>query len=193
LDADEELLRQLGPSVGGRVQFLGQVSEADKWWLLAHADAVLYPSIVEGFGLVPFEAAAVDTPCLTYGGTAPGEVLSSTDAIIGTWDPSAWADRVKRWIDDESARSGVIAEVRRVADSYSWRQCAELTWAAIDATLAQPTRADEVDEGGLISRVAGMSSLGRHSATARFTLARAIPALRRRVTYLAERRKRQTT
>ena len=193
LDADEELLRQLGPSVARRVRFLGQVSDADKWWLLGHADAVLYPSIVEGFGLVPFEAAAVDTPCLTYAGTAPGEILASTDAIIETWDPAAWADRVQRWVDHSSERADVIAQIRRVADSHSWRRCAELTWDAIDATLAQPVRTGQIDEGGRISRVAVVSKLGKRSAAARFTLAHAIPAMRRRVTSLAARHKRQTT
>jgi glycosyltransferase involved in cell wall biosynthesis len=190
LDADRELLRRLGADVAGKVRFLGQVSDADKWWLLAHADAVLYPSVVEGFGLVPFEAAAVDTPCLAYAGTAPGQILSSTDAIIETWDPSAWAERVRGWIVDESDRADVVAQIRRVAESYSWRRCAELTWDAIDATLAQPRRSGETDEGGRLSRVADVSSVGQRSATMRFTLARAIPAVRRRVVSLAARAER---
>ena len=35
---------------------LGEVSDAEKLWLLQHTRGVVYPSVYEGFGLVPFEA-----------------------------------------------------------------------------------------------------------------------------------------
>ena len=187
IDADRELLTAIGSPVADRVRFMGQVSESDKWHLLTHADAVLYPSIVEGFGLVPFEAAAVGTPCLTFSGTAPGEILAATDAVIDTWAPEAWADRIAGWLDDEHRRHAVVADVGRIAETYSWRRCAELTWEAIDATLAQPARSSKADEGGFISRVGSSTALGRRSAPLRFTLARARPALRRRLRFTAGR------
>jgi glycosyltransferase involved in cell wall biosynthesis len=43
---------------------LGPVSEEEKAWLIAHAGAVLYPSVYEGFGLVPFESALQGVPCV---------------------------------------------------------------------------------------------------------------------------------
>src|SRR5205814_1860978 len=43
---------------------LPAVSEAEKLWLYDHTSAVLYPTVYEGFGLVPFEAAHHGVPCL---------------------------------------------------------------------------------------------------------------------------------
>src|SRR5271154_6346896 len=52
------------PGVSGSVIELGAVSEAEKAWLMEHAGAVVYPSVYEGFGLVPFESALNGTPCV---------------------------------------------------------------------------------------------------------------------------------
>ena len=45
------------PSLRGHVATLGAIDEAEKAWLYREATGVLYPTIHEGFGLLPFEAA----------------------------------------------------------------------------------------------------------------------------------------
>lgn len=192
-DADDDaLLSELPADVASRVLRIGSASADEKWWLLEHADAVLYPSVVEGFGLVPFEAAAVGTPCLAFGGTAPAEVLAGTDAIIPTWDPTAWAARVASWIADPAMASAGVDAVRAVAAATTWRRCAELTWDAIDATLAQPSRSLVGEDGGVTSKLVGdggIGWIGRRTVTARFTAARVIPAITRRMRTLTHRRR----
>jgi glycosyltransferase involved in cell wall biosynthesis len=192
IEADDDLLGHLDAAIARRVHFLGQATENDKWWLLQHADAVIYPSVLEGFGLVPFEAAAVGTPCLAYSGTAPGELLASTQATITSWDPAAWADRIRTWLSDPAARDLVIGEVGDVAREHTWRRCAERTWDAIDAALAQPRRSHPPEEGGVVSRVSAWGSGRAPAPRARFTAARAAPALRRRVASTTARLKKRT-
>lgn len=46
---------------------LPEVSSAERNWLLRHASLVWYPTSAEGFGLVPFEAAAFGTPTVAVG------------------------------------------------------------------------------------------------------------------------------
>src|ERR1035441_9122305 len=60
----ERALLQEQPQLGPSVLDLGPVSEAEKTWLIAHAGAVVYPSVYEGFGLVPFESALSGVPCV---------------------------------------------------------------------------------------------------------------------------------
>jgi len=189
--ADEKLLQRLDESISRRVHFLGQAPESEKWWLLEHADAVVYPSVVEGFGLVPFEAAAVGTPSLTFAGTAPGELLSATDAVIDTWDPKQWAARIGSWVDSEATRHQVLEHVTTVAIEHSWRRCAERTWDAIDAALAQPVHSGHVEEGGAVSRVTAWGSGLAPGSTVRFTAARAAPAIRHRVHHAISRLRKQ--
>ena len=63
------------PALANRVRDLGPVSEAEKHWLYGRAALVVYPTVVEGFGLVPFEAAAHDVPCLWAPGSSLSELL----------------------------------------------------------------------------------------------------------------------
>ena len=52
----------------------GFVSDDEKWDYLVHAQAVLYPSSYEGFGLVATEAFAAGVPLVSGTGGALGEV-----------------------------------------------------------------------------------------------------------------------
>ena len=186
--ADREILERLPDGVAQRVVSLGTVTDREKWWLLEHADVVLYPSVVEGFGLVPFEAAAVGTPSLSYAGTAPGEILAGTSATIRAWSPSSWARTIGAWIADPHAGADVVAEITEVAAATTWRRCAELTWDAIDSTLALPcVGADDEEEGGPLSSVRLRSRLHRRVSALRFTTARVVPAVGRRARSLTSK------
>ena len=69
------------------------VNEAEKRWLLEQAAAVVYPTVYEGFGLVPFEAAAAGAPCLFAPHTSLSEILPEELARLVPWDPAASAER----------------------------------------------------------------------------------------------------
>src|SRR5205814_869932 len=58
----EEALLAADPGLATHVHRLGAVSEPEKAWLLTNAAAVAYPTVDEGFGLLPFEAVAAGTP-----------------------------------------------------------------------------------------------------------------------------------
>jgi hypothetical protein len=145
---------------------------------------VLYPSIVEGFGLVPFEAAAVGTPALAHASTAPGELLGGTAAVMATWSPSSWATRADHLIQNDAAAASLVDEVVEAAQQHTWRRCAERTWAAVDATLAMPRRSIHADDGGALARISPSPLPASTAATLRFTVARGVPAVRRRVSGL---------
>ena len=181
LDAETELLSTLPPTTAARVHRWGHVSDAEKWWLLRHAQLVLYPSVVEGFGLVPFEAAAVGTPSLAHAGTAPGELLGGTSAIMSTWSPDSWAARADHLVRSREASASLVAQVIEAAQRHTWRRCAERTWEAIDATLAMPRRTIHADDGGALARVTPSPVPAPRPTRWRFTVARSVPAVRRRL------------
>ena len=184
---DDTHLALLPSDVRSRVHRIGRVSDAERWWLLEHADTVLYPSVIEGFGLVPFEAAAVGTPSLSFAGTAPGELLGATAATIDTWAPGDWAARVGSWITDSEAADRVVREVAAVAHESTWERTAERTWTAIDTALALPPRQPSGEDGGSLARIAPSVSAPRVASTLRFTVARAQPAVQRRTMALVRR------
>jgi len=80
--AAEAYLKIGNRDLAARVIDVGNVTEAEKAWLLQHAGLVIYPSIYEGFGIVPFEAAARSTPALSTRFTAVGEVLGDDVLLL---------------------------------------------------------------------------------------------------------------
>jgi glycosyltransferase involved in cell wall biosynthesis len=147
--ADEEAaLLAARPELTDVVVDIGVPDEREKAWLYSHAAAALYPTIYEGFGLVPFEAAAHDTPCLFAAQAALAETLGAHATLV-PWDAAASADRVIGLLADGPARDALVAGVRGSGERLSWdATAAELldvyeraldardggpSWAAIEA------------------------------------------------------------
>lgn len=125
--SDEERLLAHTPALSEAVLDLGAMNEAEKAWLLDHASLVVYPTVHEGFGLVPFEAANRGVPCMWSAGTSLSEVLPDDGAVIVPWDATKSADRALELLRDERAR-GLNVDLIRTAGK-------RLTWDATGARL----------------------------------------------------------
>lgn len=122
--AREIQARLSDPDLARSVLSLGSVDEAGKSWLLRSASAVVYPSVVEGFGLVPFEAAAAGVPCLFASGTALAESLPLEAGSIVPWSALDSADRVIALLRDQDTRTAHVEMVRQAGARYTWRETA---------------------------------------------------------------------
>lgn len=185
--AETALIEHLPADLRRRVHLMGHIDDDVKWWLLTNAEVALYPSVVEGFGLVPFEAAAVGTPCLAHAGTAPGELLAGTSALVTSWDPADWAAQAASLVGDAVRSRLVTDEILAVTKEHTWRRCAERTWSAIDHALASPRRASLGEDGPMLAHVGAARVATVPGSAIRFDIARGVPAVRRRVVALARR------
>jgi glycosyltransferase involved in cell wall biosynthesis len=136
--AEEERLVGEDERLRDAVVNLGAVSEAEKEWLLAHVKLVLYPSVYEGFGLVPFEAAEHGVPCLWAAGTSLSEILPDAAAGIVPWDAAAGADHALALMRVEEVRTANLAAVRDGAAALRWDVAAERLLDVYRATCAEP-------------------------------------------------------
>lgn len=130
----------LHPQVAAAVVQLPAVSEAEKYWLYEHAGAVVYPSTYEGFGLVPFEAAAFGAPCLFAPVASLPEVLPPELALLVAWDAAASADRAIELLRDAGRRDAFVADVRRGAESLTWDRTTPMLLAAYREAAELPSR-----------------------------------------------------
>ena len=92
---------------------LGRVDDAGRRWLLERCCAVLYPSVEEGFGLMPFEAAAAGRPCLFAPVGAMAESLPVAAASLVPWDARGSAERCAPLLAAGAPRDAHVAMLAR--------------------------------------------------------------------------------
>lgn len=81
---ESNMIAGLNLSESDRIEFVGEVSGADKWRLLESASVFVLPTHSENFGLVIAEALMAGTPVITTHG-APWQILEEHHA--GWWIP----------------------------------------------------------------------------------------------------------
>jgi GT2 family glycosyltransferase/glycosyltransferase involved in cell wall biosynthesis len=140
---------------------IGPVSEAERLWLLSSAALSLYPTVSEGFGLIPFESAALATPTLSSLQGSLAEVLPDGLTTMDGFDLNAWADEA--WLlihDDGASRDNVEAITRQ--NGFTWARSARLALNLIDEVLRRPRHRTTAiwSDGCVVAALAPAASRG---------------------------------
>ena len=121
--ADETTLLAKHVDLRGTAHTVGHVTSASRAWLLANAALVLYPSSAEGFGFVPYEAAALGTPS-TFVDFGPLREISGLHDLPGRWTTDAIAADAVAMLSDPQAAERRIAGLRAAIAAHRWEQFA---------------------------------------------------------------------
>ncbi len=134
--------RLLGSSPGAleAVVDLGRVPDAQRAWLLTHACAVIVPSVVEGFGLVPLEAADAGVPCLFAPQPPLTEVIDPGLATLVPWDPQRSAANVLPLLSEGPPRKRHLELLAASAARWSWEEIAHSLVECYTQTMRSPYR-----------------------------------------------------
>lgn len=113
--------------VRDRIIHLNYVERRELAGLYRMADALLFPSWLEGFGLPVLEAMACGTPVITSDRSAMPEVGGPAALYIDPADPSAIASALMRVVENPEFRRTLSEAGRRRAASFSWDAAAAAT------------------------------------------------------------------
>lgn len=115
-------------ALGGRVRFLGRIPDADLRQWVAHADAMVFPSLYEGFGLPPIEAMAAGCPVLSSTAGALQEVCGEAAPYFDPHDTSSLqAALLAHVTSSPQERQARITLGLARARHYDWERTADLT------------------------------------------------------------------
>ncbi len=134
--ADEQRLLAQHPELAEVVLDLGSVDEARKNWLYVHAQALVYPTLYEGFGLIPLEAARANLPCL-FAAQASLSELAGPAATLIPWDPHASAAAVLSLLSPGSARDAHV-ETLHSLPKPTWSEIAHQLVTVYEHALTGP-------------------------------------------------------
>lgn len=115
-----------------RIHLIGFVPDPDLAPLYAGADAFVYPSRYEGFGLPVLEAMQCGVPVVTTSGGALPEVAGPAALIVDPDDGDALVDAIGR----ARGNAQLAADGLRHAAAFTWARTLDLTIAAYRAMLA---------------------------------------------------------
>jgi phosphatidylinositol alpha-mannosyltransferase len=137
-DADQ-LLAGLPPPLAGRVELLGQVSEADKARMLHSVDVYCAPNLGgESFGIILLEAMAAGAPILASDLDPFRRVLDDGRAgtLFRTGDPAALARGLAGLLDGPDRRARLAAVGTEVVAAYDWPVVARQVLAVYETVIA---------------------------------------------------------
>ena len=105
---------------------------------LCGAGLLLFPSLVEGFGLPPFEAALSNTPAVTPDHGVFAEVVPQSARLLGDFNLAQSAREVLNAMSDDTLRQRLIEDLVAAAERRTWSDVAEQVTGLIEESLCQP-------------------------------------------------------
>ena len=92
-------LEQFKKFAGSNIDFLGEITDGEKWNLMKKAKGFVFPSEAEDFGIIPVEAMAVGTPviALKQGGQLETVVDGKTGIFFDERTPESLMEAVKKF------------------------------------------------------------------------------------------------
>ena len=111
----DRIRAMIAPEDQQRILLTGKISNDEKCWLLAHADALFFPSRLEGFGIPVLEAMRFGTKVFSSRFSCLPEVCSTHASYWDSYEPEAMARVVRDGLQGWS-RNGQEA---RAAQIYS--------------------------------------------------------------------------
>lgn len=122
-------IRELG--LEGRVMAPGFVPDEDLPPLYGAAEAFLFPSLYEGFGLPVIEAMACGCPVITSNVSSMPEIAGDAALLVDPTDVKQIAEAIKKVLNGNGVKSALSEAGVRRADFFSWEKSAKETVALI--------------------------------------------------------------
>ena len=113
------------------VKVLGFVDEKDLTRLIQNAEAMIFPSLHEGFGFPSVEAIACGIPVIASNVFSSPEVLGKGAMLVDPYDVDDIAKKIEKISIDDDFKKKMIREALLQSEKYSWRKTGEIILALI--------------------------------------------------------------
>lgn len=117
------------------VIMLGYLSEDDLVRITGSAYALVYPSLLEGFGVPVIEAMKSCVPVITSLHSSMQEIAGDAALYADANNPDDIADKMMLVYKDEKLRDELIRKGDAASKQYSWQRTADLLWQCIQEAV----------------------------------------------------------
>lgn len=107
-----------------QVFFTGHTTDEQVAYIYAHANALIFPSLLEGFGMPPLEAMSFGVPVVTSSTSSLGEVAGNAAILVDPNNTIQIAEAMGRITQDDGLRRDLITNGFERIKFFSWVKAA---------------------------------------------------------------------
>ena len=137
-EAAQEALRR--SPTRERIHHLDYLSRERLTAVLQHAEALVFPSLLEGFGLPLVEAMACGVPAIVSSTSSLPEVGGDAALYVDPNRPETLAAAILRLAGDPELARSLAAAGRARAERFRWEDAASATAAVLRRAVGMPSR-----------------------------------------------------
>ncbi len=130
-------------AAGKRIHLAGHVSYRELLSLVAHARALIMPSLYEGFGLPPVEAMAVGVPVAVSQTASLPEVCGDAALYFDPLSTEDIANKLVKIVCDDDLREQLKEKGMERSKMFTWQSCSSTTAEALRKSLGIATSSYE--------------------------------------------------
>lgn len=113
------------------VIFPGHLTRTDLSRLLGAAEALVYISLFEGFGIPIVEAMHCDVPVITSNISSMPEVAGEAGLLVNPYSVADIAEKMQLMFGNESLKSRLIEMGRLQRQQFTWQRTADKLWECV--------------------------------------------------------------
>jgi len=113
------------------IHFLGFVEDTEMARLLASSEALVYPSLFEGFGVPVLEAMHCEVPVITSMGSSMEEVAGDAALLIDPMSIESMGAAMRKIINNKALADKLMAAGRIQKENYNWDIAAEKMYSVL--------------------------------------------------------------
>lgn len=117
------------------IHFTDFVDDDQLSWLYTHAQAYVFPSLMEGFGLPGLEAMGYGTPVVSSNATCLPEVYGQAAHYFNPIDTGDMAEAIDQVVSDDKLRTRLAKAGYKQIKKYSWKKQAQETHKIYEKVL----------------------------------------------------------
>lgn len=118
-----------------KIHLLGFITDEELAWLYKNAEAFVFPSSYEGFGLPILEAMQAGCPVITYDNSSLPEVAARAAIVLK--DGSSMAPSICKLLSDKNLREKLRAKGKKQAMLFTWKNTAIQTLNVLEKAAKQ--------------------------------------------------------
>ena len=119
------------------VLFPGRVSDEELKWLYQNAEAYVFASLSEGFGLPPLEAMAHDCPVVSSKATCLPEVYGDAAVYFDPENVEEMAEVILSVLKNKKLQKKLVDNGKKQLKKYSWKRMAQQTHDVYEKALSK--------------------------------------------------------